>query len=197
MLLSSYRLGDLVLLGLREDEQEDILRENPNSIGSVYILEKRKNKEVNNIHLITSIVLTLLEQISEVLPKDISESTVIHLRLGDVVGGNESHEKMKRPFDVNYIKTLLEGNNDTKYVIGNCHYSRASSTNYEECTVLSNNYLRNVMDSLNAHHYDSGDADIDLCCAVKSKRFLKGQGGYSELIYKIRKALNLENIELR
>ena len=41
-MISSYRLGDLVLTSLlSEDEQKELLTEHPNSIGSKYILEKR------------------------------------------------------------------------------------------------------------------------------------------------------------
>ena len=43
-MLSSYRLGDLVLLQLSEDEKNEILIEHPNSIGSDYIMEKILNE---------------------------------------------------------------------------------------------------------------------------------------------------------
>ena len=39
-MISSYRLGDLVLLHLSESEQNDILDDHPNTIGSEYILAK-------------------------------------------------------------------------------------------------------------------------------------------------------------
>jgi hypothetical protein len=52
-MISSYRLGDLVILGLEENEINKILIEHPNSIGSKYILEKRNNTSSNNIDLIT------------------------------------------------------------------------------------------------------------------------------------------------
>ena len=48
-MISSYRLGDLVLLDLSEDEQNEILIEHPNSIGSKYILQKNNNTYYNNI----------------------------------------------------------------------------------------------------------------------------------------------------
>ena len=50
-MISSYRLGDLVLLNI---DGNDILREHPNSIASKYILEKRNNNGCNNIDLITN-----------------------------------------------------------------------------------------------------------------------------------------------
>jgi len=43
IMISSYRLGDLVFLDLEENEHNEILMEHPNSIGSKYILEKRNN----------------------------------------------------------------------------------------------------------------------------------------------------------
>ena len=52
------------------------------------------------------------------MPDDIAESTLIHLRLGDVIGGNQWHEKMKRPLGVDCLKSLLANYDNKKYVIG-------------------------------------------------------------------------------
>jgi len=194
-MISSYRLGNLVILGLSENEENEILAEHPNSFGSRYILEKRCRPNYNNINLITKIVIDELQQYNKLLPKNISESTVIHLRLGDVVAGNEWHEKIKRPLEVNHIKTLLQNDTNPKYVIGKCFFAKPSSTNYEECVNLSNEYLNNVMNELQAEHFDSGNADVDLCCAIKSKLFVQGRGYFSKLIVEIRKKIFLNNIE--
>jgi hypothetical protein len=194
-MISSYRLGDLVLLSLTEREKKEILMQHPNSIGSKYILEKRKNKYSNNIDLITKIVMENLEQNLDLLPKNITESTLIHLRLGDVVAGNKSYETSKRPLEVNYIKSLVANDMNPKYVIGKCFFAKPSSTNYEECINLSNEYLHNVINELQAEHFNSGNADIDLYCAVKSKIFIQGKGFFSKLIVEIRKKLNLTSIE--
>jgi len=194
-MISSYRLGDLVLLDLAKNEKNEILMEHPNSIGSKYILEKRNNTSCNNIDLITKIVMEQIEQNLHFLPKNITDSTLIHLRLGDVVAGNESHEKVKRPLEVDYIKSLVSNDNNPKYVIGKCFFARLSSTNYEECINKSNEYLHNVVNELQAEYFNSGNADIDLCCAVKSKLFIQGRGFFSKLIVEIRKKLNLSSIE--
>jgi len=194
-MISSYRLGDLVLLDLGENEKNKILMEHPNSIGSKYILEKRNNTHCNNIDLITKIVMEGIEQKIKFLPKNITESTLIHLRLGDVVAGNEWHEKIKRPFKVEYIKSLVSNDSNPKYVIGKCFFAEPSSTNYEECINKSNEYLHNVINELQAEYFNSGNADIDLCCGVKSKLFIQGKGFFSKLIVEIRKRLNLNSIE--
>lgn len=194
-MISSYRLGDLVLLCLNENEENELLTDYPNSIGSKYILEKRKNNFTNNIDIITEIVLEHTEQNLDYLPKNITDSTLIHLRLGDVVGGNEWHEKLKRPLDIDYLKSLLTNETNKKYVIGKCFFAKPSSTNYEECINLSNIYLQNVINVLQAEHFNSENADIDLCCAIKSKLFIQGRGFFSKLIVEIRKKLNLDNIE--
>ena len=102
-MISSYRLGDLLLVGLNEKEKNEILKEHPNSIGSKYILEKRNGNPNNNSDIITKIVLEHIEQNIDFLPKDIADSTLIHLRLGDVVAGNTNHEKSKRPLNIDYI----------------------------------------------------------------------------------------------
>ena len=194
-MISSYRLGDLVLLSLSENEQNEILTDYPNSIGSKYILEKRNNNCLNNIDLITKIVMDNIEQNMDLLPKNITESTIIHLRLGDVVAGNEWHEKIKRPLEVDYIKSLVTNDINPKYVIGKCFFAKPSSTNYEECINLSNQYLHNLLNEIEAEHFNSGNADVDLYCAVKSKIFIQGRGYFSKLIVEIRKKLNLKSIE--
>ena len=196
---STYRLGDLVLLKLSEEEKKEILIDYPNSIGSKYIIEKNKNTHIQNIDLFSKIVQEYIEKNKDVLPKDIENSTVIHLRLGDVIAGNEWHEKLKRPLDVNTIIKSIQSNSknkdNKKYILGKCHFGKGGSTNYEECITLSNKYLQEVVKSLNAEHFDSGNADIDLCCAVKAKLFVQGKGYFSKLIVEVRKKLNLENIE--
>jgi hypothetical protein len=194
-MISSYRLGDLVMLNLDENEKNEILMEHPISIGSKYILEKRNNTSYNNIDLITKIVMEHIEQNLHLLPKNITDSTLIHLRLGDVVAGNEWHEKLKRPLEVDYIKSLVSNDTNPKYVIGKCFFARPSSINYEECINKSNEYLHNVINELQAEYFNSGNADIDLCCGVKSKLFIQGRGFFSKLIVEIRKKLNLSSIE--
>ena len=194
--ISIYRLGDLIMLNnLCEYEENQILKDYPNSFGSKYILEKKNNNTANNIDIITKIVLECIEQKSIFLPKDISDSTLIHVRLGDVVAGNTWHEKEKRPLQIDYIKSLLINDNNKKYIIGKCFFAMYSSTNYDECIHASNEYLQNVINEINAEHFNSGNADIDLCCAVKSKIFIQGKGYFSKLIVEIRKKLNLNSIE--
>jgi hypothetical protein len=195
-MISSYRLGDLVLLSLTLNEMGELLKDHPNSMGATFIKEKIRNRNASNIDIITNIVLTNIKQNEEGLPKDISESTVIHLRLGDVVAGNADHEKEKRPFNKNIIKELLINDTNKKYIIGNCFFAKPSSNNYDECINKSNEYLYSIISELNATHFDSKNADVDLCLAVKAKLFVQGKGYYSKLIVEIRKKLNLPNIEL-
>jgi hypothetical protein len=195
-MISSYRLGDLVFLGLNKNEENEILTEHPNSIGSKYILEKRNNCG-NNIDIVTKIVLEHIAENLAFLPKDISDSTLIHLRLGDVIAGNAWHEKLKRPLSIEHIQSLVANDTNKKYVIGQCFFAKPSSKNYEECIKLSNEYLQNTIKELQAEHFNSGNADIDLCCAVKSKIFIQGRGFFSKLIVEIRNKLNLNSIETK
>jgi hypothetical protein len=183
------------LVYLNEDEQNKLLMEHPDSIGSKYILEKRNNNCCNNIDLITKIVMEHIEQNLDLLPKNITDSTLIHLRLGDVVAGNTDHEQMKRPLEVDYIKSLVSNDINPKYVIGKCFFAEPSSRNYQECIDKSEEYLHNVLNELQAEYFNSGNADIDLCCGVKSKLFIQGKGFFSKLIVEIRNKLNLNSIE--
>ena len=193
-MISSYRLGDLVLLKLTESEKNEILKDHPNTIGSEYILATKTN---NNIDLITTIAINHMSKYANVIPSDISESTLVHLRLGDVIAGTEFHEKVKRPLEVDIIKTIVNQTQSAnkRYVIGKCFFAKTSSKNYDECIRLSDAYLQNVVTELQAEHFDSGNADIDLCCALKAKLFIQGRGFFSKLIVEIRKRLNLEVIE--
>jgi hypothetical protein len=127
------------------------------------------------------------------LPNDVEESIMFHLRLGDVIAGNKEHEKVKRPHSIEYLQNEVKDNHRKKYVIGKCHFGSLShsSTNYKECIELSNIYLKNILD---ATHFSSGDADIDLCLAVKAKLFIQGRGYFSKLIVDIRNRLNLPSI---
>jgi hypothetical protein len=195
-MISSYRLGDLVLLNLSDDEKNTLFEDNPNSIGSKYIIEKNKNENQNNIDLITRIVTEHIKENNYIFPDDISESIVIHVRLGDVVAGYYCHEMGKRPLEIEKIKNSINEQTGKKYIIGNCFFARTSSTNYDECIYESNEYLNNILIELNAEHFDSKNADMDLCLAVKSKLFVQGRGFFSKLIVEIRKKLGLPNIEI-
>lgn len=195
-IISYYRLGDLVLLSLTHRETQLIEKYNPGSIGDRYC--KLINSE--NIHqkfeIIKNIILEYVEIYKHLLPADIVTSTVIHLRLGDVVAGNEYHEQVKRPLSVQLLKQHLSDNSVRKiYVIGKPFFAETSSTNYETCIQISANYLEQVLLECDAQHFDGGHADIDLCCAIQCKLFIQGRGFYSKLIAEIRKMLNLETIE--
>ena len=156
------------------------------------ILKKEQKKDID---LITKIVLEHCKKNIEKLPKDISDSTVIHLRLGDVIGGTTKHERSKTPLPFQYYNDLLKDNNDKKYIIGKCFFAKTSTKNFDTCINLSNEYLKSIISELHAEHFDSGNPDIDLCCAVKSKLFIQGKGFYSKLIVDIRNKLGLDNIE--
>ena len=51
-----------------------------------------------------------------------------------------------------------------------------------------------MINELEAEYFVANNADIDLCCAVKSKIFVQGKGFFSQLIVEIRKKLNLQCI---
>ena len=189
---SSYRLGDLYQGFLFEDEKEEIMIQHPNTIGAEYI-QSNKIEVIERLDTITNIVLRYIEKNKHLLPEDIKQSTVIHLRLGDVVGGFEWHEMAKRPLDLKYYESVVPQQNT--YVIGKSFFAKTSSPNYEECIELSEIYKKNIIDGLNAKYFDGGHSDIDLCCAVACECFIQGRGHFSSLIVDIRKKLNLKNIE--
>jgi hypothetical protein len=190
-MISSYRLGDLVCLQLNDTEKNELLKEHPNSFGSKYIMEKRNS----NIDIITKIVLEYIDEHKNEFPTDISDSTVIHVRLGDVVAGNEWHETLKRPLKIDEIKSVVPMDTSKIYIIGKCFFCKYGTKNFEKCINLSNEYVNTLIKELNAEHFNSDNADIDLCCGVMAKTFIQGRGYFSKLIVDIRKRLNKSSIE--
>ena len=193
-MLSNYRLGDIIVQANQVHTllYPEILTDHPTTIGSDYVLSHDKS---DRIGLATQIVLRHIQKYEHLFPHDLECSTVVHLRLGDAVGGTHFYERRLRPFDPSYYQSVVpEGN---VYVIGKCHFGKGeSSTNYDECMELSNYYMENVLHLLKATHFDGGHPDIDLCFAVKAKQFVQGRGFYSKLIVEIRRCLDLKSIEI-
>jgi len=199
-MISSYRLGDLVILeNIGRQCENDILRDHPDSIGAMFIRVKRcgSYESKHKMYEINKLVQEYAQKHMDKLPSNIEESTVIHLRLGDVVAGNEWHEKLKRPLEISELEKKLEGDTNPRYVIGKCFFASLSSTNYEECIAASNRYLADVVGSLGATHFDSSNADTDLCCAVMAKQFIQGRGYFSKLIVDIRRYIGKSCVETR
>ena len=143
MELSNYRLGDLIFIpGLFDSELlKKIINDYPNTFATKYIMECQNRQEEDNLTIITNIVLEFIKNNKHLMPNDIENSTVIHLRLGDVIAGNTWHEKTKRPLDINDMKQSLENDNNKKYVIGKQFYCNTSSINYNECSLKSIKYF--------------------------------------------------------
>jgi hypothetical protein len=205
-ILSSYRLGDLVILSnLTDYEKNKLCLEHPNSFGCEYIKLDLPStiftdKIENNIKHISMIVLKFIENNSHLFPSDIEDSIVIHARLGDVLAGINSFEIIKRPLEINNLKSFVSSITEPYkniYIIGKCHFgdSTFDMNKYDECIELSDKYLNDIIREFNGIHFNSGNPDIDLCFAIKSKIFIQGKGNYSKLILEIRKYLNLKNIE--
>lgn len=199
--LSTYRLGDLFFVNLRRDEIDCFINDHPGSIASDFLLtpvDRLASDTPNpplgfsesNLKTLVEITLNHITKYKSILPDDIEKSTVVHLRLGDVVAGQNPCEKCKRPMDLSYYEQFY---GDNLYVIGKCHFSSISSANYDECISLSNSYLENVIQKLNAKYFDGGSPDIDFCCAVSSDKFVQGKGYFSKLVVEVRKQIGKKN----
>ena len=206
-MLSNYRLGDIIIQGVNDEIiNHDVLVDHPNSIGNDYILSYRvramhqRIELATRIELASRIVLKHTTKHCHLFPHDIAESTVVHLRLGDAVGGTLFYERRLRPLELSYYSSIIP--DGTVYIIGACHFGKTSScndkgsTNYDECIELSQTHMKNVLELLNATHFDGGHPDIDLCLAVNAKHFVQGRGFYSKLIVEIRRCLDLKSIEI-
>lgn len=202
--ISSYRLGDLILLELSIPEKKELFEMNGDSIGREYIVEWRKlpedeKKNIDTrIRTLTKIVLNRMIKYQSFMPTNIENCIVVHLRLGDVVAGTQDREKIKRPFSLEYYENLIpiESRQRGKiYVISSLYFAKTSSTNKEECIKKSNQYLDDFLTKFDAIYYNGGNADIDLCLAVQSNLFIQGRGYYSSLITKVRRMIGRESIE--
>ena len=191
--ISSYRLGDLCLVTLSEPEKQELINDFPDSIGADYIRGGCRS----DIDAIICIVMKHIQKYAALIPPDITDCTVVHLRLGDVVAGNEYHEKQKRPIYAGFLKEMVPQDSGKIYVIGKCFFAKTSSTNYAACIQLSKRYIENVLRELGdgTEHFDGGFADVDLCAAVQAKWFIQGRGFFSKLIVDIRKRLHRPCIE--
>ena len=188
---SNYRLGDMIIQGA--DIGLDIWTEHSNTIGSDYILSHDKS---NRIALATQIVLRHIKKYEHLFPHDIEDSAVIHLRLGDAVGGTHFYERRLRPFEPSWYQSIIPDiSQGSVYVIGKCHFGYQCSANYDECNELSKSYMEHVLSLLKATHFDGGHPDIDLCFAAKAKLFVQGRGFYSKLIVEVRRCIGLKSIE--
>ena len=84
--MSSYRIGDIIVQGVNDAAlNSEVLSENPNTIGSDYILWN-PNLKLDRIGLATQIILNHNQKYNHLFPQDIKDSTVVHLRLGDSLG---------------------------------------------------------------------------------------------------------------
>jgi hypothetical protein len=186
-MLSCYRIGHIIQGPNDTKMNSDLLLEHPNTIGSDYILSENK---MDPIGIATQIILNHNQKYNHLFPKDITDSTVVHLRLGDSF--DHFYEKL-RPLDVSYYQLVIP--HGKVYVIGKCHFGKGNSSTNDECTELSKQYMSKILNTLGARHFDGGHPDIDLCFAIKAKHFIQGRGFYSQLIVEVRRRLGLKSVE--
>ncbi len=80
--MSSYRIGDIIVQGVNDASlNSELLTENPNTIGSDYILSAPILK-FDRIGLATEIILNHNQKYNHFFPQELKDTTVVHLRLG-------------------------------------------------------------------------------------------------------------------
>lgn len=204
MAFKSYRLGDSYFIGqnMGEEEYNSMIKYHPNTIASDFLLEKKKwlKPSYRKIDVMFPIVQKYLKKYENLMPSDIKEATVIHLRLGDALCGTTWHELAKRPICAANIRNkVLSRYSDFKfdnvYVIGKAHFQEGCSTgNWDEGRQLSDSYMKDVLDEFKATHFNGGSADIDFCCGVMAKNFVRGRGHFSTLITVIRDKMGKKSV---
>lgn len=205
----SYRLGDAYFIGqnMGPDEFNGIVDNHPNTIAADFLLSKKKwlSPSYRKIDVVVPIVQKYLKKYENLMPSNIEESTVIHLRLGDSLCGTSWHELLKRPKKAEDIKNIILRKDknidlDNVFVIGKAFFvdkknSGGESTgNWDEGKRLSANYMNEILREFNATHFDGGSPDIDFCCGVMAKNFIQAPGHFSLLITQIRTKLGKKSV---
>lgn len=193
---SHYRLGDVVMLELMSEDLNNLYQNHPNTLGWTFIHERYviQDRKLEKIVHLKNVIDKYIENNKFDFPKDLENSTVIHLRLGDVLCGNKWFEIAKRPLNLEELKNKVPKQGKI-YVIGRCHFGHTGDSNQEESLMESEKYLKSTMDEFNAEHFDSGNPDIDLVFALKCKTFVQGRGYFSKMILELRKLLGLLSVE--
>ena len=192
--ISSYRFGDLLAGWLTDDEKDSLARDHPASLGARLI--QQWHPEVRRrIEQLAELVVHKIAECTAQLPPRVTDSTVVHLRLGDVVCGTHWHEQNKRPLPASALVSAIPQDAPV-LVIGQCFFTaeHSSMDQYDDSRTASAKYLAQVLADLHATHVDGGHADMDLCCGVAAKTFVAGKGHFSGTILAIRKVLGKPSI---
>lgn len=168
-----------------DDEKQQILEHYPNSIGA-QVVRNWKSDWQDRLEFVSQLVKNRVSGNSE-------PCTVVHVRLGDVFGGEEWYARAKQPIDVNTLVKVCPPVLPVQ-VIGKKHFCVTHATLDLESVDKSDKYLTSVLNALHATHYDGGDADSDLCKAVSALQFVAGKGHMSALIIAIRRHLGKKSI---
>lgn len=181
-----YRLGDLLLGFLGPDEVKLLREHNPGSIGDKYAELRDQQPNADRTQLITRVIEQHAEQHKHLLPDNITSSVVIHIRLGDVMCGDTNHERSKRPLPVGHLVAQASKHTGPRVIIGKAFFATTSDRKQQASRELSDAYLNELLEHTNGTHFDSGSADLDLCCGFMSRVFVQGRGFYSDMIVRAR-----------
>jgi len=212
-----YLLNNLVYHEF-QNEVEHAIELWPKSIGAQYNISKRETTRTkiakNNIHfsvgepqhdVLSHCVDNVIKDFSHLLSK--GKRCCIHLRLGDALNPffwkNEEHDWSYAPFKEQVVYQHVKDSVPKDYAIDIIYCSSAGGSPITEDIIESSNqYVKNLTDLLkkdyqNINCFDNSHPDIDFCRAVRSDIFIKGFGGFTNLIKSHRNFRKLKTICIR
>lgn len=193
-----YRISDMITTGYHKDffmGKRYHFKHYPDSIVSKYF---RKTNEINRFDILKELVdnYKLEKKI------DYENTTLIHLRLGEVIeeskySGKDFFEKQidwslfntsRYVNSKKYYEYILDNNKNIprKVIIysGGCFSSNKSKKSKEYINLLKSFLEEREFKVINTY-YNSNNPDEDFAVMSKSKHFIRSGGGYSKLVKKM------------
>lgn len=184
-----YRLGDVIFQRLEKPHFARDHLNYKNTIAGTIMEQATYGKPWNtpyDIEMVDHIVLKECQQYNTTF---VANNTAIHLRIGDVVCGNEGHERSKRPYPISGYKLFYR-----PFVFGTVFFTRTSATH---CIAESNAYVVSVLNVTHGILIKNHTADYDFCAMLSAKTFVRGKGTFSDAISWIRRKRMLKTINLK
>ena len=189
MSILNYRLGDIIKFNKNIPSNNDngykYHLNLKNTLASEYL---NKTDKINDYD-------TLINIIKKKYSLQINDEVIIHLRLGDILCTKFSKFCLspayaKLPLDPLLFSKVINNLiniNDKKVIILGDHKNN--------CIKETENYINILKKNIpNLFISNNSNPDLDIIRMVNAKIFIKGKGGFSDIVYNLRVKLNRKNI---
>ena len=192
-----YRLGDMVKhrASGRYHINNKIKKCNAGTIGAEYMDRTNKSDDMTILKSITQARCSAFNINNDINNFDV----IIHVRVGDVMC---DWKGTLRPPKISLLKDYIY-EHVPSFNQRNISIIWGQPSNYL-CLNETKKYITSLKDTISTYtninildyKYGSINADIDFCRMLNSKLFLRGHGGFSDLVTQLRKEYQRENIEI-